>query len=383
MTEIRKEPFALRAGRVFSPTAPIDERSLFAGRADQLRALLKAISQKGQHAIVYGERGVGKTSLVNVLTKFMDQGVIAPRVNCDSTDNFDLVWRKLFEEISFATGGRTVPDVPTVISPEAVRRILTALSSHSLVIPIIDEFDRLNAGVKRQIADTVKTLSDHAVAATVVLVGVADSVNELIEEHESVERALIQIPMPRMSTTEIEEIVQTGVSKLDMQIEPYALERIASLARGLPTYAHLLGLKAVEIANDEDSTKITGATADKAITQALEGAQQSIRHSWHTATSSPRKDNLFSEVLVACALAQTDEMGFFAAQDVRDPLREILKRPIEIANYSQHLAEFCDPKKGPVLQRRGTARKYRFRFCNPLFQPYVVMKGYALHMITD
>lgn len=381
MNSITALPFSIRAGKVFSPTAPIDERSLFAGRSDQLRTLLKAIAQKGQHAIVYGERGVGKTSLVNILAWLIPDGV-TPRINCDVDDTFESVWQKLFDEMDVTReGSKTLLSTP--VSPEGVRRALTAIGREVPTVAIIDEFDRLKIEVKRQIADTIKTLSDHAVPATVVLVGVADSVDELIDEHESVERALIQIHMPRMSLSEIEEIITTGVTKLDMQIDSLALDRVAKLAKGLPHYAHLLGLNAVERASDENTLTINFAIADRAITAALEGAQQSIRNSWHTATTSPRKDNLFAEVLIACALAEPDEMGFFAAQDVRAPLREILQRPIEIANYAQHLAEFCDPKKGPVLGRIGIPRKYRFRFKNPLFQPYVVMKGYATHRIKE
>ncbi len=78
---------ALEVGRVFSPAAPIDERALFAGRRRQLRAVIDAISQRGQHAIIYGERGVGKTSLGNVLSEFLTGAqrlVLAPRINCDS-----------------------------------------------------------------------------------------------------------------------------------------------------------------------------------------------------------------------------------------------------------------------------------------------------------
>lgn len=60
---------------VFSPGAPIDEGELFAGRPDQIRELIDAGSQRGQHAIVFGERGVGKTSLANTFTKFMHRPV--------------------------------------------------------------------------------------------------------------------------------------------------------------------------------------------------------------------------------------------------------------------------------------------------------------------
>src|SRR4051794_2220262 len=91
--------FTLKVGRVFRPTAPIDERSLFAGRTEQTNALLRAVSQKGQHAILFGERGVGKTSLANVLSSFLGEptgsGILAPRINCDGLDTFATVWRKV------------------------------------------------------------------------------------------------------------------------------------------------------------------------------------------------------------------------------------------------------------------------------------------------
>jgi hypothetical protein len=38
----------------------------------------------------------------------------------------------------------------------------------------------------------IKVLSDNSVPATLVLVGVADSVDALIVEHQSIERALVQ-----------------------------------------------------------------------------------------------------------------------------------------------------------------------------------------------
>ena len=59
------------AGRVFTPTTPVDERALFAGRSEQLRTVIDVVRQKGQHEIDYGERGVGKTSLMNVLAGFL------------------------------------------------------------------------------------------------------------------------------------------------------------------------------------------------------------------------------------------------------------------------------------------------------------------------
>jgi Cdc6-like AAA superfamily ATPase len=396
-----RRELAFEAGKAFSPSAPIDERALFAGRDKQVTLVLDAIHQKGQHVIIYGERGVGKTSLANVLSSFLSlpqSPVACPRVNCDVTDTFDTVWRKVFEDIEILGRSRTMrltnaEEFSAIkssqllsgqpVTPDNVRRVLTFLATGSLPILIIDEFDRLPPGERQPFADTIKTLSDHAVGATVILVGVSDSVEQLVQDHQSVQRALVQIRMPRMSSAEIERIIRTGLDRLHMSITPEAMRHIRLLAQGLPHYAHLLGLWASRAALDAGSRTVTSQHVRVAIDSAVEGAHESISSEFHNAVRSPRKDNLFTDVLIACALAPTDDRGTFAAQDVRAPMRHITGKDYEIPSFQQHLSEFCDPKRGPILKRTGTPRSYRYQFKNPLIQPFAVMKGVTSGRISS
>jgi Cdc6-like AAA superfamily ATPase len=388
---LRWHVLAIEAGKAFTPTSPIDERSLFSGRDEQVRLLIDVINQKGQHAVLYGERGVGKTSLANVMSSFLGNPagtIVAPRVNCDAADTFDSVWRKVFEHLeesrnAHPVGFRSKPEKhrPPIavaddrLTPESVRRFLVTLAQSALPIVIIDEFDRLGEQPRRAFADLIKTLSDHAVGATVVLVGVADSVEQLIEEHASVERALVQIRMPRMSVKEIRSVLDNGASRLGMVFDGPARSRIEMLAQGLPHYAHLVGLHAVRAALDDHTLTVTLDAVSSAVARAVGGTQQSVLSVYDIAIRSARKDNLFSDVLLACALAETSELGYFAAQDVREPLRKITGKPYEITSFAQHLNEFCDKKRGPVLHKDGVPRLYRYRFINPLLQPFIVMRG--------
>lgn len=379
--------------RVFTPTAPVDVKSLFAGRLEQLGQVIDAVNQKGQHVIIFGERGVGKTSLVNVLAEFLPmvggRPAVTPRVNCDSSDSYATLFDKIFREVqlvqqtnplgfnaeaqkrsidatSFLTGG---------ITPDNVRRALTVLAGIVLPILIFDEFDRLPEDVKRAMADTVKSLSDHGVDATIIMVGVADTVSELIAEHASVERAMVQVPMPRMSDAEILQIVDNGCEKLALEITEDARQMLKLLSQGLPHYTHLICLHACRKTIDAGENTVTPHFVRIAIDRSVANAQHSISSSYHRATMSPRKDNLFSDVLLACALAPADQMGFFAAQDVRTPMQEITGKDYQIPSFAQHLNEFSDEKRGPILKKIGTPRSYRFRFINPLLQPYVIMQG--------
>lgn len=396
-----KTQLSFDAGSVFTPGAPINERELFAGRSPQIDALLDAISQRGYHAILFGERGVGKTSLSNVLSALVSERknsrFLLPRINCDASDTYTSLWRKQFNDIIITetrmgigftadhieVGRRLVDSLPEEITPDDVRRTLEQLAKGLILVPVFDEFDRVQRGyVTTLMADTIKMLSDYSVDATVVLIGVADSVDGLIGGHESIERALIQIPMPRMSSAETAQIVSNGLNRLKMSIGPAALEEISALSQGLPYITHLLALHSTRAAIERDSTAVFPADIDHGIKAALGQWQQSVKSAYYNATKSPQPGHIYREVLLACALATTDDMGYFAAADVREPLRKITGRDYDIPNFARHLKELSQAGRGEMLKRTGEARRLRYRFESPLLRPYIIMRGFADSMLS-
>ena len=402
--ELKTMSLISQLSSVFSPSAPIDKQALFAGRTSQLRDVLTSINQRGQHVIIYGERGVGKTSLASTLSEICEaaglQIIQSGTINCDGTDNFSSLWKKVFREMTFKVKhnnigftGQTKEDTVSLenllnanlqsdeVTPDDVRYTLQKLGKSTI---IIDEVDRLRKQeTTTLLADTIKTLSDHSTKTTLILVGVADSVDQLIAEHKSVERAMAQIHMPRMLPEELHEILEKGLAAVRMSIDRPSKHRIAWLSRGLPHYTHLLGLHASIHAVEDGRTAVTVKDVDAAIQPAVSKAQQSIIKAYHSAVSSPRKDNLYAEVLLACALAPADTLGYFAASDVRAPLSEIMGKAYNIPAFSRHLNDFCLPHRGSVLQKTGSVRKFRFRFTNPLLQPFVVIDGMAKQLVSN
>jgi Holliday junction resolvasome RuvABC ATP-dependent DNA helicase subunit len=56
---------------------------------------INAFHQRGQHAVIFGERGVGKTSLATVLLEILGPQVNTPAcgaINCDQTTTFETQW---------------------------------------------------------------------------------------------------------------------------------------------------------------------------------------------------------------------------------------------------------------------------------------------------
>lgn len=361
----------------FTPGAPVGRLDMLSGRMEQLTDVVSAVSMRGQHVGLYGERGVGKTSLATVLAEYFgDTGLRsqldAVIVNCSTEDSYGSLWQNIFAELHIV-----LEETP---SPEYVRRRLAGLSSPALIV--IDELDRLEDDeALTALADTIKTLSDHAVPSTLVLVGVARSIAELIGEHASIMRALIQIEMPRMTIRELGQILVDGCKRAGLNIHEDAVRAISSLSEGLPHYTHLLGLHAGLHAVQNDRHEVTIDDVRYAIPKAVD--RHTILSDYQRATRSARKDALFAQVLLACALAPKNTLGFFTSGAIREPLRVIAGRRIEIPAFSNHLSQFLEPERGAVLQREGTPRRYFYRFSDPIFQPYVILNGLSEGLITE
>jgi Cdc6-like AAA superfamily ATPase len=399
MQEHETKELVFRCSRVFSPAAPINNLDLFAGRLKQIERISDAINTRGQHAVIFGERGVGKTSFANIIKDLLiSQGALVAKINCQD-DDYQGAWRKALAEMDISIEQelmgitrrkkttRFAADqlFDSSFGPGEIRRFLQGFNRDNETVVIFDEFDRLLDGkTQRLFADTIKDLSDNSIATTLILVGVADDVDDLIEEHASIDRALIQIQMPRMPANELKDIVNKALGSLGMSMKKEGLELIVLLSQGLPHYTHLLGKESAITALKRGKKTISLAHVREGVTNAVEHSMESVQNAYQKAIRSHRKVTLFRDVLLACAIAEVDDQGYFASADVRDPLCEITGKSYDIPNFSQHLDKFSSDKdRGPVLERSGSARRFRFRFVNPLLQPYIIMRGLSDGSVTQ
>lgn len=273
--------------------------------------------------------------------------------------------------------------LPPELGVDDVRRVLAKIPGS---VFIIDEFDRAAPDTSLALTDLIKALSDFAVDSTVVVVGVADTVDQLISDHASVSRAMVQVLLPRMEVTELDEILINAENSLKVRFSDESRSLIIHISQGLPHYTHLIGLHAVRKAADRRTTGIERQDVFSALKEAVKEAQQTVTEKHSKATRSAHKDALYRHVLLACGIAAAtsrDALGYFNPASVAVPLKQILARQVEIATFNNHLAEFCEDKRGSVLERTGQARAYLYRFHDPLLVPFVFMDAVATNLITD
>jgi Cdc6-like AAA superfamily ATPase len=390
-----------RLQKSFTPNRPIDLPEFLSGRLDLIFNVREAINTQGLHVILYGDRGTGKTSIARVIAHMIQEpdrkdGRRVILISGDSADDYSSIWRKAFQEIMLAqrqlgfaqqTTTQIIGnlDVKEAIgSPNDVRLLIKSFPFP--VVVIIDEFDRIpsNNNTRRLMADTIKLFSDTDVQGTIILVGVAASIGELISEHQSIARNIAQIIVEPMNNAELAEIIQKGYSKSGLSFEAGVDYRVAALSQGYPHYTHLLGLWAGRKAIEANREEVTHADLEQAIPAALQYAAGGIRQDYENAVVSSQPDNLFRDVLLACAIADKDSLGRFGIKALREPLRKILNRPtIRTVAYQGHLAKFCETKRGAVLKRSGNRHNYRWQFTNPQLIPYVRLDGIKRGKITE
>lgn len=378
-TESEWESLDFRAADIFSPHAPIDEEQLFAGRMDLVDGLIETVFQRGQHAILYGERGVGKTSLCNILkdkifprSKFYS----VTKRSCTAQHDYRRIWSQLFDQVILPNGQYLSDSIDGGTDAYDIFRAVERLPTTQHPIFVVDEYDRvLDPATHVKMADTIKYFSDYSSKATLVIVGVARDVKELFGGHPSIERNVRQLPMPLMSMSELSKIFDKRLPDLGMTIDPDVRETLIRLAQGLPGYTHLLGQNSARTAIRRRSLNITVDDLNEALKKSIDQCDEKIKELYANSVRSTKPRNQYRQALLACALAPIDDRGYFAAADVKGPFSRIMGKPLDIAHFARHLNEFCDSMRGPSLIRVGQPKSYQYRFADALLRPFVVIKG--------
>ena len=268
----------------FSPAQPVSDLRMFAGRRDLLRQIIRAIEDQHLHLVLFGDRGIGKTSTLHVLAELAEgAGYLVRYTSSGESSSFDEIFRSVLSDLPLlyhtdfdpalgsAEGMDTLATVlpPTPLSVADVTRTMSKLTGAELLI-ILDEFDRCESQqFRRSIAELIKNVSDRSLPVQFVIGGVADNLSELIGYLPSIRRNILGLPMPSMTIDELKEIVEIGSDASGLRYEPDAIALIAESANGSPYLGSLLGQHAGIAALDRGASAVMRQDVTSALALAL------------------------------------------------------------------------------------------------------------------
>lgn len=401
MAKISKK---VNLARTFTPSSPVQNRDIFAGRNDQLDRMFSTFLQPGRHLAVYGERGVGKTSLVNIFFEIMHSALketnnLILKINANKNDSYLDIWRAILSQVEYMVpkqkiGYNAQEETMRVcydrfivddMKNYQIMNLLKSIStSYDNVYIVIDEFDRLDENVSAPLSELIKSLSDQAGNIKIMIVGVSSTIDALLKSHESLERCLIQIYMPRMTTEELKDIINSGLPKIPLTIADSTLNLIPKLSQGLPYYTHLLSYNASSSAIERDSETIEDSDLKRSQDLNVNDGENTIKNAYMKATNSPRKNARFRHVLLAAALTPKDDYGFFSPTDMVAPMQLVMGKPeIELSNFYKVLEALTTETRARVIEKSGENRNVRYRFHDPSLPPYVIIKSLESDWLED
>lgn len=275
----------LQLRKAFTPARPVMDPAMFAGRTDLLHTLIRAIEDQYLHVVLFGPRGIGKTSTLHVLCGIArDSRYIVRYMSCGERTHFDALFRAVLTDVPLLFHDKYDPTANEIedgmsfadllddraLTVDLVSDILTKVAGTRLLI-VLDEFDRAtDAEFRRSVAELIKNLSDRGSHVQLVIAGVAQNLTEIIEHVPSIRRNILGLLLPNMTQDEIAELIGNGQQASGMTFTPTALRLISLAALGLPYLASLVAQHAGLAALDRESATIDHSDVEKGIEQVVD-----------------------------------------------------------------------------------------------------------------
>ena len=383
----RKADFESVIENHFSASEPVSNHELLRGRSDVLQKIDRAFKTRGRHIFVYGERGVGKTSLARSAATWHQPSQLGLKtVQCErAVSAYDVLRdiasqivprdreRRTSESLKIAIPGLswektrdlamgTIPEFGTINEAFAVVRKLAETYADPPVV-ILDEYHKLAAGEEREkVADFVRGVSDQEIPIRFIICGVGETLDEMITRDPSHGRFLKPIALERISIDARQEILTEAAKELGITLDRETVIRTAMISDGYPYYVKLIGEHLFWALLDDNSepAQTTPDHFDRALLDASEDAEANFKETYEVATRKYKDD--YSEILWAFADNSMLERKYDEVYDKSYlPLMDERRaKPIALDTFYKRIRTLCRESHAGVLQAKGNGW-YRFR----------------------
>ena len=264
-----EEVFVDRLKETVSPSLPIRTIELLEGREGELETVRRALLMPGRHAFIYGDRGVGKSSLAHTAAHLYQSSDSPPITVSGSSDGtfssiianvaYQALNRSRVENVSKKTrslsfswhglslgGSNEISQIDfmqhlgTIGDAVGLLAEIGKLHSRAPII-VLDEFDTISDISERsKFAALIKSIGDQGVKIRFIFTGVGSSLDTLLGAHASASRQLTTVELDRLGWEGRRDIALKAAHAFGLDLDNNIAWRIAMVSDGFPYYIHLI-----------------------------------------------------------------------------------------------------------------------------------------------
>jgi len=396
----------------FCPNIEVFDPSIFSGRKAEIIRLSDSLLKEGSCPIIYGHKGVGKSSLARQLARIA-LGDCELLHNLQSSDSLleefqrfkvfyvtctdtvkskdDILRRimneaKIFElpEETQISKQSTTKIKLKLIEREIKKEFRSNYQNNGIDYNIEDEFisfsDKLAYRTDKKllfiideidrVCDTkgfsafLKKVSNNYIKF--VLVGVSHSISSLISDHESIQMKIDPVHLDIMNNIELSSIIDKVVDRLCEQgicvkFDEGSKEYIVNLADGFPWFIHAVGQEALLEAYSQKRLTVYQFDAEVATRRMLEGKlAEQFNELYLMAVSSSKNREIFLRLL---------------AKDRHEniSLKVIyrLSKKLKVSDPYRCKRQLMTDRYGEIIVTPSIHKSQTVKFKNELFKRYV------------
>ncbi|WP_186210236.1 ATP-binding protein [Burkholderia gladioli] len=263
-----RDDLGSKINKVLSSAHPIDTPEKLKGRDELLEEIARLLYMDGRSVFIYGDRGVGKSSLGataafqyqtsdkpviavggalnetfnSIVANIANQALGSSRTySVKKTSNVGFEWRGLKWSLGREVSQKSIIDELNTIG-DAVDLLAEVASVYAeKPIVLLDEFDAIPDVAERNLfAALLKALGDRGVNLKFIFTGVGRSLEQLLGAHLSAQRQIVGVEVPRLGWNARLEIVTEAAKHFDLGMDNNVKYRIGIISDGFPAYIHLI-----------------------------------------------------------------------------------------------------------------------------------------------
>jgi len=386
-----RSQFGEKLNTLVFPSQPIHTVEHLFGREKEIDRIEKALYAPGRHVFIYGDRGVGKSSLAaaaanqyqssdseyidvscspdatlkSVIANIAYQATKTSRIRDikkHGTQSLDLHYLKVQSGES-ETNKNLYDEIRSLTDAVEILREVSEVHSERPIV-VIDEFDRMESEKERNLfADLLKQLGDKRIPIKFIFTGIAKTLDELLGAHQSAIRQLETIELPKLSWDARWAILLHASKEFEINVDRNIYIRISAVSDGYPYYVHLITEKLLWRVFDDEVivTEVSKDHYHAALRDSIDSISAELKRPYELAANQSTGD--YEEVLWSTA---DSEFLHRYLKDMYSSYVYVMKQienkfPLEYDKYTARIRSLKNRSNGEILVSENRPGLYSYR----------------------